>query len=328
MLARTGAVRAGAGRMTQIESSVGKVNLTHAFADPSIGTGVSLWHNPAPLLRSNPRETVVMAQSDITSVLREGRVFTPPPEFSAAAHVKSRAEYEALAREAAADPDAFWARMAGEVEWFQKWQRVLDWENAPFARWFVGGKLNIAHNCLDRHLRTWRKNKAAIIWEGEPGDARVLTYQDLHREVCKFANVLKRQGIRAGDRVAIYMPMIPEIAIAMLACARIGAVHSVVFGGFSAEALSGRINDAQAKAVITADGGYRRGAIVELKQAVDAALQHTPSIERVIVVRRTGHKVAMEPGRDHWWHDLMEDASAECPAEPLDSEHMLYILYT
>jgi acetyl-CoA synthetase len=269
-----------------------------------------------------------MTQSGITSVLREGRVFDPPPAFSARAHVKSRAEYEALAREAAEDPDGFWARMAGEVEWFVKWNRVLDWDNAPFAKWFVGGKLNIAHNCIDRHLGTWRKNKAAIIWEGEPGDARVLTYQDLHREVCKFANVLKGQGIKAGDRVAIYMPMIPEIAIAMLACARIGAVHSVVFGGFSAEALSGRINDAQAKAVITADGGYRRGAVLELKQAVDEALKHTPSIEGVIVVRRTGHKVAMEAGRDHWWHELMENASVDCPAEPLDSEHMLYILYT
>jgi acetyl-CoA synthetase len=269
-----------------------------------------------------------MTQSDITSILREGRVFTPPPEFSARAHVKSRAEHDELTREAAADPDAFWARIAGEVEWFQKWHRVLDWENAPFARWFVGGKLNIAHNCIDRHLRTWRKNKAALIWEGEPGDSRVLTYQDLHREVCKFANVLKQQGICAGDRVAIYMPMVPEIAIAMLACARIGAVHSVVFGGFSAEALSGRINDAQAKAVITADGGYRRGAVVELKQAVDEALKHTPSIERVIVYRRIGHKVPMVPGRDHWWHELMENASPDCPAEPLDSEHMLYILYT
>jgi acetyl-CoA synthetase len=269
-----------------------------------------------------------MTQSGITSILREQRVFNPPAEFSAKAHVKSRTEHEQLAREAAENPEAFWARMAGEVEWFKPWDQVLDWKDAPFAKWFVGGKLNIAHNCIDRHLRTWRKNKAAIIWEGEPGDARVLTYQDLHREVCKFANVLKKQGIQSGDRVAIYMPMIPEIAIAMLACARIGAVHSVVFGGFSAEALSGRINDAQAKAVITADGGYRRGAIVELKQAVDDALQHTPSIERTIVVRRTGHKVHMEPGRDHWWHELMENASADCPAEPLDSEHMLYILYT
>ncbi len=269
-----------------------------------------------------------MTQSGITSVLREARVFTPPPEFSARAHVKSREEYDQLVREAAEDPEGFWARMAGAIEWFEKWDRVLDWSNAPFARWFVGGKLNIAHNCIDRHLGTWRKNKAAIIWEGEPGDSRVLTYQDLHREVSKFANVLKSQGIAKGDRVAIYMPMVPELAIAMLACARIGAVHSVVFGGFSAESLAGRINDAQAKAVVTADGSFRRGAIVELKQAVDAALTHTPSIERVIVFRRTGHRVSMSPGRDHWWHELMENASAVCPAEPLDAEHMLYILYT
>ena len=269
-----------------------------------------------------------MSQSGITSVLREERVFNPPPEFSARAHVKSREEYEELRREAAEDPEGFWSRMAGALDWFQKWDRVLDWSNAPFAQWFVGGKLNIAHNCIDRHLTTWRKNKAAIIWEGEPGDSRVLTYQDLHREVCKFANVLKSQGIGKGDRVAIYMPMVPELAIAMLACARIGAVHSVVFGGFSAESLAGRINDAQAKAVVTADGGYRRGEIVELKQAVDAAITHTPSVDRVIVLRRTGHRVTMSPGRDHWWHDLMEIASAVCPAEPLDSEHMLYILYT
>jgi acetyl-CoA synthetase len=268
-----------------------------------------------------------MSQSGITSVLKEERVFAPSPEFSARAHIKSFEEYERLAREAADDPEGFWGRMAGEVEWFEKWSRVLEW-NPPFAKWFVGGKLNISHNCLDRHLRTWRKNKAAIVWEGEPGDARVLTYQDLHREVCKFANVLKDQGVRMGDRVAIYMPMIPELAIAMLACARIGAIHSVVFGGFSAESLAGRINDAQARMVITADGGHRRGGIVELKQAVDQAVQQTPSVERVIVVERTGQRIHMEPGRDHWWHELMENASAVCPAEPLDAEHPLYILYT
>jgi len=268
-----------------------------------------------------------MSHPGITSVLREGRIFPPPPAFSAQAHVGSFADYERLASEAAGDPEGFWARMAGAVEWFAPWQKVLEWE-PPFARWFVGGKLNVAHNCLDRHLGTWRKNKAAIVWEGEPGDARVLTYQDLHREVSKFANVLKELGVRTGDRVAIYMPLVPELAIAMLACARIGATHTIVFGGFSAESLAGRINDAEAKVVVTADGGHRRGGIVELKLAVDEALRHTPSVERVIVYCRTGHRIPMEPGRDHWWHELMENAASECPAEPLDSEHLLYILYT
>ncbi len=268
-----------------------------------------------------------MSQPDITSVLREGRVFPPAPEFSAQAHIKNLADYERLVREAADDPDGFWARMAREVEWFTPFSRVLDWE-PPQARWFVGGELNVAHNCIDRHLGTWRKNKAAIIWEGEPGDTRVLTYQDLHREVSKFANVLKGQGVRKGDRVALYMPLIPELAIAMLACARIGAPHTVIFGGFSAESLAGRIHDAQAKLVVTADGGYRRGGIVELKQAVDEAIRQTPSVERIIVVRRTGHRVHLEPGRDHWWHELMENAGVDCPPEPVDSEHMLYILYT
>jgi acetyl-CoA synthetase len=265
--------------------------------------------------------------SGITSVLKEGRVFGPPAEFSARAHIRSLDDYEALVQEATDDPEKFWGRMAAEVEWFQKCDRVLEW-NPPFAQWFIGGKLNISHNCIDRHLRSWRKNKAAIVWEGEPGDARVLTYQDLHREVCKFANVLKAQGIKTGDRVAIYMPMVPELPIAMLACARIGATHSVVFGGFSAESLAGRINDAGAKAVITADGGYRRGDIVELKLAVDEALQHTQCVERVIVLRRTGHRVPMQRGRDSWWHELTEAAAQTCPAEPLDAEHPLYILYT
>jgi acetyl-CoA synthetase len=217
--------------------------------------------------------------------------------------------------------------MAKELDWFKPWEKVLEW-NPPFAKWFVGGRTNIAHNCLDRHLTTARKNKAAIIWEGEPGDERILTYQALHREVCKFANVLKQIGVHTGDRVAIYMPMVPELPIAMLACARIGATHSVVFGGFSAEALRDRINDAQAKVVVTADGGYRRGGEIPLKKAVDDAIQQTPSIEHVIVYRRTGSQVHMEPGRDQWWHELMANASEECPAEALDAEHPLYILYT
>ena len=268
-----------------------------------------------------------MAQVDIESVLKEDRVFEPPKDFSAKAHIKSLQDYETLYQQALDDPEGFWASMAKELDWFKPWEKVLEW-NPPFAKWFVGGRTNIAHNCLDRHLTTARKNKAAIIWEGEPGDERILTYQALHREVCKFANVLKQIGVNTGDRVAIYMPMVPELPIAMLACARIGATHSVVFGGFSAEALRDRINDAQAKVVVTADGGYRRGGEIPLKKAVDDAIQQTPSIEHVIVYRRTGSQVHMEPGRDHWWHELMANASEECPAEALDAEHPLYILYT
>ncbi|MGH8066329.1 MAG: acetate--CoA ligase [Candidatus Entotheonellia bacterium] len=268
-----------------------------------------------------------MAQVDIESVLKEERVFEPPKDFSAKAHIKSIQDYETLYTQAQDDPEGFWASMAKELDWFKPWEKVLEWD-LPFAKWFIGGRTNIAHNCLDRHLTTARKNKAAIIWEGEPGDERILTYQALHREVCKFANVLKQIGVKTGDRVAIYMPMVPELPIAMLACARIGATHSVVFGGFSADALRDRINDAQAKVVVTADGGYRRGGEIPLKKAVDEAIQQTPSIEHVIVYRRTGSQVHMEPGRDHWWHELMTDASEECPAEALDAEHPLYILYT
>ena len=204
---------------------------------------------------------------------------------------------------------------------------MLRWK-LPFAEWFVGGKINVSANCLDRHLTTWRKNKAAIIWEGEPGDTRTLTYADLHREVCKCANVLKKLGVVKGDRVIIYMPMIPELPVAMLACARIGATHSVIFGGFSAEALKDRINDAQAKLVVTADGGYRRGGVIPLKANIDEALKVTPTVESVIVVNRVGLDVAMVPGRDHWWEGLMSTTSAECEPEKLDSEHPLYILYT
>jgi acetyl-CoA synthetase len=268
-----------------------------------------------------------MAQVDIESVLKEERVFEPPKDFSAKAHIKSIQDYEALYKHAQDDPESFWASMAQELDWSKPWEKVLEWD-PPFAKWFIGGRTNIAHNCLDRHLTTARKNKAAIIWEGEPGDERILTYQALHREVCKFANVLKQIGVKTGDRVAIYMPMVPELPIAMLACARIGATHSVVFGGFSADALRDRINDAQAKVVVTADGGYRRGGDAALKPNCDVALADTPSIEHVVVVRRTGQDVHMEPGRDHWWHELMANASEECPAEALDAEHPLYILYT
>ncbi len=264
---------------------------------------------------------------NITSVLHENRVFDPPASFRDTAHVSSMEAYEELYRRSVDDPDAFWADLASELHWFSPWTKVLEW-NAPFAKWFVDATTNISYNCLDRHLTSWRRNKAALIWEGEPGEERTLTYQGLHREVCKFANVLKGLGVAKGDRVAIYMGMVPELAVAMLACARIGAPHSVVFGGFSSDSLRDRINDAEAKVVVTADGAYRRGQIVELKTAVDAAVAQCPSITDVVVFRRTGHQVPMHAGRDHWWHEMMEGVSAQCPAEPLDSEHPLYILYT
>ncbi|MDQ3012312.1 MAG: acetate--CoA ligase [Acidobacteriota bacterium] len=266
-------------------------------------------------------------QADISSSLKEDRVFAPSTEFSSSAHIKSRADYDRIYKRSVEDPEGFWAEIASELHWFKPWDKVLEW-NEPFAQWFVGGQTNISYNCLDRHLSSWRKNKAAIIWEGEPGDTRTLTYQQLHSEVCKFANVLKSLGVEKGDRVAIYMPMIPELPVAMLACARIGATHSIIFGGFSAEALKDRINDAQAKAVITADGGYRRGSALPLKPAVDAAVKDCPSIQKVVVVERCKNEIQMQEGRDHWYHELMKDASDICPAEPLDAEHPLYILYT
>jgi acetyl-CoA synthetase len=271
-----------------------------------------------------------MSQDTIESILQEKRLFQPPAEFSQKAHIKSLEEYQALYYKAKADPQAFWAELATqELDWFQKWDAVLDWQ-PPFAKWFVNGKINISYNCLDRHLTTWRKNKAALIWEGEPGDSRTLTYAQLHREVCQMANVIKDLGVQKGDRVGIYMPMIPEAAIAMLACARIGAVHSVVFGGFSAEALRDRLNDGQAKLVITADGGFRKDTAVGLKAQVDKALANdaAPTVTNVLVVQRTKQQIHMESGRDHWWHDLQKGASANCPAEPMDSEDLLFILYT
>ena len=271
-----------------------------------------------------------MSQPAIESILQEKRLFPPPAEFSQQAHIKSLEEYQQLYDKAAADPQGFWAELAEkELDWFQTWDNVLDWQ-PPFAKWFVNGKINISHNCLDRHLTTWRKNKAALIWEGEPGDSRTLTYAQLHREVCQMANVFKELGVKKGDRVGIYMPMIPEAAIAMLACARIGAPHSVVFGGFSAEALKARLVDAEAKLVVTADGGFRKDKVVPLKDAVDAALADNgvPSVENVLVVERTKQGIPMVEGRDHWWHDLQPKASTDCPAEPMDSEDMLFILYT
>ncbi|MEM9504048.1 MAG: acetate--CoA ligase, partial [Cyanobacteria bacterium P01_E01_bin.43] len=271
-----------------------------------------------------------MSQPTIESILNEKRLFEPPADFAAHARIKSMAEYQELYDKAAADPAAFWAELAEtELHWFKKWDTVLDWQ-PPFAKWFSGGKLNISYNCLDRHLTTWRRNKAALIWEGEPGDSRTLTYAELHREVCQMANVLKDLGVQKGDRVGLYMPMIPEAAIAMLACARIGAPHTVIFGGFSADALRDRLNDAQAKAVITADGGFRKDKVIPLKSAVDQALANNaaPSVENVLVVQRTKETIPMLPGRDHWWHDLQINASGHCPAEEMDAEDMLFILYT
>jgi acetyl-CoA synthetase len=263
--------------------------------------------------------------AEFSDLLREDRTFAPPDAFRARARIQD----EQIYADAARDPEAFWAGCAEELEWSRRWHTVLDWQ-PPHAKWFVGGQLNVSVNCIDRHVRGARRNKAALIWEGEPGDRRTLTYFDLLREVSAFANVLKALGITKGDRVAIYLPLVPELAIAMLACARIGAVHSVVFGGFSAESLRDRINDQQARLLVTGDGGYRRGQIVPLKKVADEALTDTPSIEHVIVVARGQGQapVTMQAGRDEWYHELMKDAPVVCDPEPMDSEDMLYILYT
>src|SRR5256886_294615 len=266
-----------------------------------------------------------MPDRTIEALLLEERAFAPPPAFRQSAIARDERVYD----QATKDLQGFWARAAEDLHWFAKWRTVLEW-TPPNAQWFVGGKTNITYNCVDRHVKAGRRTKAAIIWEGEPGDERVLTYGDLLREVSKFANVLKRLGVKRGDRVTISLPMIPELPIAMLACARIGAPHTVVFGGFSAEALRDRINDAQAKVLITADGGWRRGNIVPLKRNADEALAGTPTIEHVVVVRRVGEAapIHFQEGRDHWWHRLMADAPAVCEPEPMDSEDLLYILYT
>jgi len=280
--------------------------------------------------------------TDIDVLLQENRKFDPPREFRLAANVSSPDIYEKAAR----DAEKFWAEQARELEWMTPWKKVLEWK-PPHAKWFIGGKINVSANCIDRHVTGPRRDKAALIWEGEPGDQRTLTYKDLHRDVSRFANVLKKLGVRKGDRVAIYLPLIPEAAISMLACARIGAIHSVVFGGFSPESLRERINDAKAKLLITADVGYRRGAPIPLKKNSDAALEGTESIENVIVVKRElsggerkesmgaaapsgtqGQAAAMKSGRDHWWHVLMKDAPLECKPEAMDAEDVLYILYT
>ena len=265
--------------------------------------------------------------SHLSSSLRENRVFPPPPEFAARAHVRSLAEYEELYARSIADPEAFWDGIARELHWFSPWTKTLDWQE-PWAKWFVGGKINLSYNCLDRHVQNGKKDKTAILWEGEPGEVRKLSYGELLADVERFANALKSLGIRKGDRVAVYMGMTPELAIAILACARIGAVHSVIFGGFAANAIVDRVNDAQCVAILTQDTSYRRGGQVKLKAAVDEALPHCPTVKNVVVYRRSGAEVTMQPGRDHWWHDLVAAAPAHCPAEELDSEDPLYILYT
>ena len=278
---------------------------------------------------------------EISALLHEDRVFAPADEFRAGAHIKDTTPYD----EAERDPEAFWARFASELEWSRRWTRVLDWSNPPHAKWFVDGQINVSVNCVDRHIRGARRNKAALIWEGEPGDRRTLTYFDLYRQVSAFANVLKSLGIKKGDRVAIYMPLVPELAIAMLACARVGAPHSVVFGGFSAESLRDRMNDAQCKVLVTADGGYRRGSIVPLLKVANEAAEGTPSLEDMIVFRRMAGSGLQASGsggdqsesqkaesegrvRRHDWHDVMAKAPLDCPPEPMDAEDLLYILYT
>ncbi len=279
----------------------------------------------------------VAANQDIESTLRENRVFPPPEEFSALAHVKSLEEYEALYAKSIADPEAFWAEAASDLHWFAKWSKVLDW-NLPLAKWFVDGKLNLSYNCVDRHALGALADKTALIWEGEltlvdesgvgHSHIRKLTYAELHVEVQKFASALKALGIQKGDRVAVYMGMTPELAIALLACARIGAIHSVIFGGFAAQAIADRVNDSQCVAIITQDSSYRRGGEIPLKTTVDGALLLTPSVKHVVVYQRSGTPVYMQAGRDHWWHELTAAADPVCPAEPMDSEDPLYILYT
>jgi len=268
-----------------------------------------------------------VTNQDIDSTLRENRVFPPPPEFAAKAYVKSLEEYETLYKQSIEDPEKFWANAASDLHWFKPWDKVLDW-NLPNAKWFVGGKMNLSYNCVDRHALGARANKTALIWEGEPGEVRRLTYAELHVEVQKFANALLSLGIKKGDRVAVYMGMTPELAIALLACARIGAIHSVIFGGFAATAIADRVNDSACIAILTQDTSYRRGNEIQLKRTVDEALHACHTVQHVVVYKRTGSPVTMVEGRDHWWHDLMAAASPNCPAAELDSEDPLYILYT
>ncbi len=267
------------------------------------------------------------ASQALDSTLRENRLFPPPPEFSAHAHIQSIEQYEELYKQSIEDPETFWANAANDLHWFKKWDKVLDW-NLPWAKWFVGGQINLSYNCVDRHALGERANKTAIIWEGEPGEVRRLTYAELHAEVQRFANALKSLGIKKGDRVAVYMGMTPELAIALLACARIGAVHSVIFGGFAAQAIADRVNDSSCVAILTQDTSFRRGAEIKLKATVDEAIKLCPTVQHVVVYKRSGSPINMVAGRDWWWHDLIENAPTDCPAEPLDSEDPLYILYT
>ncbi len=274
-------------------------------------------------MMSDKKETA--QEKKLEALLMEGRSFPPSEEFRRQASVSDANIYDDARR----DPEGFWAEEAKRLDWFENWNKVLEWK-APWVKWFVGGKLNATYNCVDRHVKSSRRTKPAIVWEGEPGDTRVLTFEDLQKEVNRFANALKSLGVKKGDRVAIYLGMVPELAIAMLACAKIGAPHSIVFGGFSADSLRERINDAQAKIVITGDGAWRRGSVVPLKANVDEALTGTPSIEKVVVVERVGKAtpITMQPGRDLWWHELVANASDQCEAEPMDAEDILYILYT
>ncbi|MGB9030580.1 MAG: acetate--CoA ligase [Acidobacteriaceae bacterium] len=270
-------------------------------------------------------ETTISPNLD--SILRETRVFPPPEEFAREAHIKNLPEYQRMYERSVKDPEGFWAEAAKDLHWFAPWTKVLEW-NLPWAKWFVGGKINLCYNCVDRHVANGRAEKTAILWEGEPGEVRRLTFRELHGEVQRFANALKSLGIKKGDRVAVYMGMTPELAIALLACARIGAVHSVIFGGFAANAIVDRVNDSQCVAILTQDTSYRRGNEVRLKATVDEAIAQCPTVKNVVVYRRSGSEIAMQAGRDHWWHEVMAKADAECPAEELDSEDPLYILYT
>ena len=272
------------------------------------------------------------SQSAIESSQQENRVFPPPVEFSRQANIKSMEEYQRMYRQSIDEPDTFWGKLAESFHWFKKWDKVLEWNN-PNAKWFVGGKTNVAYNCLDRQIAEGRGNKTAILWEGEPladgkPEIRPITFSQLKDDVCRFANGLKKQGVKKGDRVTIYMPQVPEAAVAMLACARLGAPHSVIFGGFSSQAIADRVEDAQCQYLITADGGYRRGAIVSLKKNVDDALTKTNRIQKCIVLKRTGENVNFVNGRDVWWSDVIAGQSTDCPAEPMDAEDMLFVLYT
>lgn len=259
----------------------------------------------------------------VDALLEENRVFKPEKSFLSQANVKDAEIYQ----DAQKNPKKYWENWAKKLDWFQKWNTILEWK-PPFAQWFIGGKLNACYNCVDRHVKGPNKNKAALIWEGEPGEQRILTYWEVYREVNKFAHSLKSLGVKKGDRVAVYLPMIPEAVISMLACARIGAIHTVVFGGFSAEALKDRINDAHAKVLITADGGYRRGTVVPLKNTADKAIEHCPSIHHVVIVKRANNEIHVKEGRDHWYHRLLQDAKQYCEPEKMDSEDILFTLYT